>query len=61
MARERATELEYLTWFRNNVDFGPGHGDVMEGMNSDFMEETGKNLPDGWNVAQDGETRLDRE
>lgn len=59
--RERATELEYLTWFRQNADFGPADSDVKENLNRNFMEETGKNLPDGWNYASDGETVLDRE
>lgn len=58
--RERATELEYLTWFRHNADFGPAESDVIESMNERFMEKTGKNLPEGWNVAQDGETCLDK-
>jgi len=61
MARERATELEYLKWFRQNADFGPAHSDVMELYNSEFMQKTGKNLPKGWNVGEDGETCLDQE
>lgn len=59
--RERATELEYLRWFRINADFGPADGDVQDWMSLRFMEATGKNLPEGWNVASDGETSLDRE
>jgi hypothetical protein len=59
--RPRATELEYLTWFRHAADFGPAEGDVIDDMNQRFMQETGKNLPEGWNWAQDGETSLDRE
>jgi hypothetical protein len=59
--RDRATELEYLKWFWNNTDFGPANADVVDGMNRDFMEETGKNLPEGYNYAQDGETILDKE
>jgi len=59
MSKERATELEYLTWFRNNADFGPADSDVKELYNESFMKETGKNLPKGWNVAEDGETCLD--
>ncbi len=59
--RKRATELEYLKWFRCNADFGPADGDVKESMDEMFMEETGKNLPEGWNYAQDGETIIDRE
>lgn len=59
--RERATLLEYLEWFRHNADFGPADSDVKDGMNEAFMDETGKNLPEGWNTASDGETVVDRE
>lgn len=61
MPRERATEIEYLTWFRLEADFGPAHSDVVDQYNRRFMRETGKNLPMGWNIAQDGETCLDQE
>ncbi len=56
----RATELEYLTWFRHAADFGPADGDVVDAMNEAFIEETGKNLPEGWNWRSDGETSTDR-
>jgi len=58
--KQRATELEYLKWFRLNADFGPADSDVKDIMNEDFMRQTGKNLPDGWNIAQDGETCIDK-
>ena len=61
MKRERATELEYLRWFRRNADFGPADGDVKDFLNRRFMKDTGKNLPQGWNYSQDGETTLDIE
>lgn len=57
---ERASELEYLKWFRVNADFGPADGDVIDSMNEEFMRRTGKNLPEGWNYASDGETILDK-
>jgi hypothetical protein len=57
--KDRATELEYLTWFRINADFGPADSDVKLYLDQRFMEETGKNLPEGWNIAPDGETSLD--
>jgi len=59
MSKERATEVEYLKWFRINADFGPADSDVKDNMDRYFMEETGKNLPEGWNIASDGETSLD--
>lgn len=58
--RERATELEYLKWFRLNADFGPATSDVKDILNAHFMRQTGKNLPEGWNIAQDGEKNLDQ-
>ena len=44
----KASELEYLTWFRHNIDLGPGEQDVIDNMNERFIEETGKELPEGW-------------
>ena len=61
MARERATKLEYLEWFRFNADFGPADSEVIDMMNQNFMDKTGKNLPHGWNYGQDGETIIDRD
>ena len=57
---ERATELEYLKWFYQEADFGPADSDVRDMMNEDFMNNVGKNLPEGYNFAQDGETVIDR-
>lgn len=57
---ERATELEYLTWFRVNADFGPGESEYIDHLNQCFMKETGKNLPEGWNYMSDGETLTDK-
>lgn len=45
---EKATELEYLTWFRLNADFGPAEDDVIHELNERFKEEMGKELPEGW-------------
>ena len=52
--KERATELEYLKWFRQNADFGPADGDVKILMNEQFKKETGKLLPKGWNYNAEG-------
>lgn len=59
MSRDRATELEYLKWFRIESDFGPADSDVKDLMNHQFIEETGKNIPEGWNFRSDGETTTD--
>ena len=58
---KRATEIEYLTWFYINADFGPANGDVLDSMADNFIAETGKNIPTGWNYYSDGETTTDRE
>lgn len=46
--KERATELEYLQWFHAMADFGPADGDVRQYMDEQFVEETGKRLPEGY-------------
>ena len=50
---ERATELEWLTWFIQNADFGPADGDVKREMRAEFQEKTGKRLPKGWDHGED--------
>jgi hypothetical protein len=45
---KRATELEYLIWFRENLDYGPFGDEIIYYMNEKFKEETGKNLPKKW-------------
>ncbi len=57
--KKRATELEYLKWFRLNADFGPADSDVVDTLNRKFIRLTGKNLPEGWNYTSDGETSTD--
>lgn len=52
---ERATELEWLTWFAQNADFGPADSDVRDAMKRRFKRETGKRLPEGWNYNSEGE------
>lgn len=46
--RKRASELEYLKWFRQNADFGPADIEVKDIMDRSFVEETGKDLPEGY-------------
>jgi len=57
---ERATEIEYLKWFCQEADFGPADSDIRDRMQQIFMDKTGKNIPEGWNYASDGETVVDR-
>lgn len=51
---QRATELDYLKWFRINADFGPADSDVKDSMDQQFMEETNLSLPEGWNFDSEG-------
>lgn len=53
---ERASEVEWLRWFYDNADFGPADSDVKDIMMTNFMAETKKWLPEGWNYWSDGET-----
>jgi hypothetical protein len=57
--RERATELEYLKWFRLDADFGPAESCVIDNMARAFIMETNKDIPLGWNTYSDGETSTD--
>lgn len=57
--RERATELEYLSWFRSEADFGPASSEIFDIMADDSINATGKDLPEGWNYYSDGETLTD--
>ena len=52
---EEATELEYLTFFRVNADFGPGHSDVMFYLNWEFERQTGKRVPANWRDDEEEE------
>lgn len=45
---ERATELEWLRWFYQEADFGPADSDVRFYMATAFKQETGKELPEGY-------------
>ena len=45
---ERATELEWLQYFYDMADFGPAHSDVVSIIQDQFMKETGKELPEGY-------------
>ena len=58
---ERATELEYLQYFYYEADFGPADSDVRDMIKEQFMHDKGKNLPEGYNLASDGETTLDKD
>jgi len=58
--RDRATELEWLSYFYQNADFGPAHADVEAAIKERFMKETNKNLPEGYNLDTSDETVLDQ-
>lgn len=45
---EKATELEWLQFFYSEADFGPADDDVRYYIEQDFINQTGKQLPDGY-------------
>lgn len=45
---EKATELEYLQYFYDHVDFGPADDDARYSIEQNFVRETGKSLPQGY-------------
>lgn len=45
---DEENELEYLRWFFVNADFGPAHGDVIHYINKSYVEETGREIPEGY-------------
>ena len=49
----KATELEWLQWFYETADFGPADGDVRDLMKQEFTKETGKELPDGYDMEDE--------
>jgi hypothetical protein len=44
----KATEQEWLEYFFANVDFGPAHEDVVDIIAENFVTETGKTMPEGY-------------
>ncbi len=48
--KPEATELEYLKWFVINTDFGPADEDVKYLMQQQFEKETGKKVPENWQI-----------
>lgn len=46
--REKASEAEFLKWFYANCDFGPADGDVRSSLKAWFEQETGKDVPPGY-------------
>jgi hypothetical protein len=53
MNENYATELEWLTWFAHEADFGPADGDVHIWMEEKFEKKTGKRVPKNWTWKQD--------
>lgn len=50
MKAEEQDELDYLRWFRINADFGPADSDVKDDLNKHYEQETGKKVPEGWEI-----------
>lgn len=41
-------ELHYLAWFKQNADFGPADSDVHMILADNYMDQTERSLPLGW-------------
>ena len=48
--RVKATELEFLKYFYQAADFGPADQDVRNIIKEAFMEDSGDNLPEGYEL-----------
>lgn len=46
--RKKEAELHYLRWFRQETDFGPAHGDVIDIMHERYEQETDRKVPEEW-------------
>lgn len=44
----KATVLEWLQYFYDEADFGPGSGEYVYQLKQQFTQDTGKELPDGY-------------
>lgn len=55
MPKEKATELEYLKFFYENVkpSLGPADTEIIQSLAKEFKRKTGKDLPDGYSL-EDG-------
>lgn len=47
----RASDLVYLRFFYQEADFGPAHSDVVAFINEAFKDQTGKNIPEGYDYG----------
>jgi hypothetical protein len=45
---EQEDEVGFLRWFYSEADFGPADGDVRDIMKKQYVEKTGKPLPEGY-------------
>lgn len=51
----KATELEYLQYFYSSVRpcLGPADDDIVSSIKQNFKEDTGKQLPEGYELEED--------
>lgn len=45
---DTGAELEYLRFFLEYADFGPAHEDVVDHINNQYTESTGRPVPTGY-------------
>ncbi len=51
--KELEAENQYLTFFRQNADFGPAHSDVVELIHEAYTARTGLPVPSDWSYEDD--------
>lgn len=47
-----ATELEFLTFFCQQADFGPADEDVRYSIEKRFEKKTGRKVPNEWSLRE---------
>ena len=58
---KRASELEWLKYFYENIDLGPADEDVVEMMKEEFVIKTKKKMPKGYKLHQNEQDFLRNE
>ena len=48
IVEEMEKEIEYLSWFKQNANFGPADSDIHSLMNTEYEEKTGNKVPKIW-------------
>jgi hypothetical protein len=50
--RQLEEQLDYLTFFHREADFGPTHIDVLIHLQHQYKKKTGKEVPSQWRIEE---------